>query len=177
MRTNCLEIEAAARDKESLLKNTGARWGVVAALMIGPERKEPMISVPEVRAIAGAGLEGDRYCRERGTFSKKSPSNQVTLIEAEALEAAGRDYGLEVAAEESRRNVLTCGVALNHLVGREFQIGEVRLRGLKLCEPCTHLQNLTGKPVLKALRHRGGLRAEILSGGVIKVGERIMEVH
>ena len=177
MRTNCLEIEATARENESLLKNTGARWGVVAALMIGPERKESMISVPEVRAIAGAGLEGDRYCRERGTFSKKLPSNQVTLIEAEALEAAGRDYGLEVAAEESRRNVLTCGMALNHLVGREFQIGEVRLRGLRLCEPCTHLQNLTGKPVLKALRHRGGLRAEILSGGVIKVGERIMEVH
>jgi MOSC domain-containing protein YiiM len=177
MRTNCLEIEAAARDKESLLKSTGARWGVVVALMIGPERKESMISVPEVRAIAGAGLEGDRYCRERGTFSKKLPSNQVTLIEAEALEAAGRDYGLEVAAEESRRNVLTCGVALNHFVGREFQIGEVRLRGLRLCEPCTHLQNLTGKLVLKALRHRGGLRAEILSSGMIKVGEKIMEAN
>jgi len=175
VRTNCAEIEAAARKNESVLKHTGVRWGVVAALMIGLERKEPMISVPEVRAIAGAGLEGDRYCRERGTFSKKLPSNQITLIEAEALEAAERDYGLELSAEESRRNVLTCGVALNHLVGREFQIGEVRLRGLKLCEPCTHLQQLTSKAVLKALRHRGGLRAEILGGGVIKVGEKIME--
>jgi MOSC domain-containing protein YiiM len=173
--TNCAEIEAAARKNESVLKHTGVRWGVVAALMIGLERKEPMISVPEVRAIAGAGLEGDRYCRERGTFSKKLPSNQITLIEAEALEAAERDYGIELTAEESRRNVLTCGVALNHLVGREFQIGEVRLRGLKLCEPCTHLQQLTAKAVLKALRHRGGLRAEILGGGVIKVGEKIME--
>jgi MOSC domain-containing protein YiiM len=175
VRTNCAEIEAAARKNESVLKHTGVRWGVVAALMIGLERKEPMISVPEVRAIAGAGLEGDRYCRERGTFSKKLPSNQVTLIEAEALEAAEREYGIELTAEESRRNVLTCGVALNHLVGREFQIGEVRLRGLKLCEPCTHLQQLTAKAVLKALRHRGGLRAEILGGGVIKVGEKIME--
>jgi MOSC domain-containing protein YiiM len=175
MRTNCLEIEAAARENQGLLKNTGARWGVVAALHIGPARKESMVSVPEVRAIAGAGLEGDRYCIERGSFSKKSPSNQITLIEAEALEAAERDYGLEVTAEESRRNVLTCGLALNHLVGREFQIGEVRLRGLRLCEPCTHLENLTGKPVVKALRHRGGLRAEILSGGLIKVGERILE--
>jgi MOSC domain-containing protein YiiM len=175
MRRSCLEIDAAARANESLLKNTGSRWGVVAALMIGPERKESMISVPEVRAIAGAGLEGDRYCQERGTFSKKVPSNQITLVEAEALEAAERDYGLELTAEESRRNVLTCGVALNHLVGREFHIGEVRLKGLRLCEPCTHLQQLTGKPLLKALRHRGGLRAEILSGGVIKVGEKIME--
>jgi MOSC domain-containing protein YiiM len=176
MRTNCAELENAVLGNDSVLKNTGALWGVVAALMIGPERKESMISVPEVRAIAGAGLEGDRYCRERGTFSKKAPSNQITLLEAEALEAAERDYGLEMAAEESRRNVLTCGVALNHLIGREFQIGEVRLRGLRLCEPCTHLQNLTGKQVLKALRHRGGLRAEILSSGMIKVGERIMEL-
>jgi len=118
VRTNCAEIEAAARKNESVLKHTGVRWGVVAALMIGLERKEPMISVPEVRAIAGAGLEGDRYCRERGTFSKKLPSNQITLIEAEALEAAERDYGIELTAEELRRNVLTCGVALNHLVGR-----------------------------------------------------------
>lgn len=177
MRTSCLEIEAAARENEGSLNSTGARWGVVEALMIGPDRKKPMFSVPEVRAIAGAGLEGDRYCIERGTFSKKLPSNQVTLIETESLEAAERDYGLQVTAEESRRNVLTCGMALNHLVGREFQIGEVRLRGLRLCEPCTHLQSLTGKPVLKALRHRGGLRAEILSGGVIKVGDKIMEAN
>jgi MOSC domain-containing protein YiiM len=177
MRRSCLEIEAAARENESVLKNTGSRWGVVAALMIGPERKQPMISVPEVHAIAGSGLVGDRYCKERGTFSKKVPSNQITLIEAEALEAAERDYGLELTAEESRRNVLTCGVALNHLVGREFHIGEVRLKGLRLCEPCTHLQQLTGKPLLKALCHRGGLRAEILSSGVIKVGEKIMEAN
>ncbi len=175
MRTNCMEFKSAALEHESVLKNTGARWGVVAALMIGPERKQAMISVPEVRAIAGAGLEGDRYCRERKTFSKKLPSNQITLIETEALEAAERDYGLELTAEESRRNVLTCGVALNHLIGREFQIGEVRLRGLKLCEPCTHLQQLTSKPVIKALRHRGGLRAEILSSGIIRVGEKIVE--
>ena len=177
MRTNCAELEEAVLENESVLKNAGARWGVVAALMIGPERKESMISVPEVRAIAGAGLEGDRYCIERGTFSKKLPSNQITLIEAEALEAAKRDYGLELTAEESRRNVLTCGVALNHFVGREFRIGEVRLKGLRLCEPCTHLQQLTGKSLLKALQHRGGLRAEILSGGVIKVGEKIMEAN
>jgi hypothetical protein len=116
MRINCLEIAAAARESESVLKHTGVRWGVVAALMIGPERKQSMISVPAVRAITGAGLEGDRYCRKRGTFSKKLPSNQITLIEAEALEAAERDYGLELTAEESRRNVLTCGMALNHLV-------------------------------------------------------------
>ncbi|HEY4679598.1 MAG TPA: hypothetical protein VIJ01_20720, partial [Candidatus Angelobacter sp.] len=124
MRTNCTEFKKVILEQESVLKNTGVRWGIVAALMIGPKRKQAMISVPEVRAIAGAGLEGDRYCREQGTFSRKVLSNQITLIEMEALEAAERDYGLKLMAEESRRNVLTCGVALNHLVGREFQIGE-----------------------------------------------------
>jgi MOSC domain-containing protein YiiM len=177
MRTNCLEIEAEARESESLRKNTGARWGVVAALMIGPEREKPMVSVPEVRAIAGCGIEGDRYCREEGTFSKKSPSNQMTLIEMEALDAVAQEYGFAIAAEESRRNVLTCGMALNHLVGREFMIGGVRLRGLRLCEPCSHLEKLTGKQMIKALRHRGGLRAEILNDGMIKVGDIITETN
>jgi len=177
MRTNCLEIEAEARESESLPKNTGARWGVVAALMIGPERKKPMVSVPEVRAIAGCGIDGDRYCREEGTFSKKSPSNQMTLIEMEALDAAAQEYGFAIAAEEARRNVLTCGMALNHLVGREFKVGGVRLRGLRLCEPCSHLEKLTRKQMIKALRHRGGLRAEILNDGMIKVGDIITETN
>jgi MOSC domain-containing protein YiiM len=176
MQSHCAELEARVREKDGLLKHAGSRWGVIAAIHIGPERLQPMVSVPEVRAIEGAGLEGDRYCRAQGTFWKKLPSNHVTLIEAEALEAVAREYGFEIAAQESRRNLLTCGMALNHLVGREFRIGEARLRGLKLCEPCSHLEKLTGKQVLKALRHRGGLRAEILSGGLIQVGEIITEV-
>jgi MOSC domain-containing protein YiiM len=173
MRTST-EFKNAVLEQESI-PNTGAHSGVVAALMIGPKRKQAMISVPAVRAIAGGGLEGDRYCREQRTFSRKVLSNQITLIEAEALEAAERDFDLKLTAEESRRNVLTCGMDLNRLVDREFQIGEVRLRGVKLCEPCTHLQQLTNKPVVKALRHRGGLRAEILTSGMIKVGEKIVE--
>ena len=175
MEHGCVELETRVKKEEGWLSRAGTRWGVIAAIYIGPERLQEMVSVPEVLAIAGAGLEGDRYCREHGTFSKKSRSNHVTLIEAEALEAAAQDYGFEIAAQESRRNLLTCGMALNHLVGREFQIGDVRLRGLRLCEPCGHLQKLTGKDVLKALCHRGGLRAEILSGGMIKVGEMIAE--
>ena len=110
-----------------------------------------------------------------GTFSKGLPTNQITLIEVEALQGAKQDSGLEISAEESRRNVLTCGVALNHLVGREFCIGEVRLRGLKLCEPCSHLEKVTAKKVIAALRHRGGLRAEILVSGAIRVGDVIAE--
>lgn len=130
-----------------------------------------MLPVAHVRAIVGAGLEGDRYC------TNGDPTKQITLTEAEALEASARDYGVELKNDETRRNVLTRGVALNHLVGREFRVGPVRLRGLKLCEPCGHLQSLTGKEMIKLLRHRGGLRAEILEGGVIKVGDAITEAN
>jgi MOSC domain-containing protein YiiM len=175
MSVNCAELEHTVVAQTDELKKLGARWGVVAQIHIGETRLQPMREVPEVNAIAGAGLQGDRYCSERGAFSRKSPTNQLTLIEAEALEAAERDYGLQVSAAESRRNILTCGISLNHLVGREFTIGKVRLRGLKLCEPCSHLKKLTGKEVIKALKHRGGLRAQILQGGSIKIGDMIRE--
>lgn len=168
---DCLEVESNLEDP----KTAGALHGVVTAIFISLEARQPMTSVAEVRAIAGQGLEGDRYSREAGTFSEKSPTNHVTLIEAEALEAAARDYGLDFAGIESRRNLLTRNVSLNYLVGREFRIGPVRLRGLKLCEPCEHLEKLTRKKLIKALRHRGGLRAEILCDGPIKVGDMITE--
>jgi MOSC domain-containing protein YiiM len=177
MLMDCTEAINANTESQTALKQVGHRWGVVAGLFVGPRRKELMISVPEVRAIAGCGLEGDRYCREAGTFSRKSPSNQMTLVEMEALDAVAQDYGFSIAAEELRRNVLTCGMALNHLVGREFTIGGIRLRGLRLCEPCSHLEQLTGKQMIKALRHRGGLRAEILNDGMIKVGDIITETN
>jgi MOSC domain-containing protein YiiM len=166
-----VEVRGAEKPAGKRVVNTG----VVVAIHIGPKRLEPMASVAEVNAIAGAGLEGDRYSREEGSFSKKLPNNQLTLIEEEALEAAARDYELEFTAAESRRNNLTSGIALNHLVGREFRIGNVRLRGLKLCEPCGHLKKLTNKEVIAALKHRGGLRAEILAGGPIRIGDEIRE--
>jgi MOSC domain-containing protein YiiM len=174
-KTDCVELESQLELRPDLLKKGAGRWGVVASIFVGPEAQQPMASVSEVRALAGAGLEGDRYAREAGTFSKASPGNQLTLVEEEALEAAARDYGIAVAGVETRRNLLTCGIALNHLVGREFRVGEVRVRGVRLCEPCGHLEKLTGKEVIKALRHRGGLRAEILTEGVIKVGDVITE--
>jgi MOSC domain-containing protein YiiM len=171
---NSSELEV--RDQEQTLTTKRVvNTGVVMAIHIGPKRLEAMASVAEVNAVAGLGLEGDRYAREKGTFSKKLPSNQVTLIETEALEAAERDYKLKLSGAESRRNILTTGIALNHLVGREFRVGEARLRGLKLCEPCSHLKKLTSKEVIRALKHRGGLRAEILESGQIRVGDEIRE--
>lgn len=133
-----------------------------------------MVSVAEVRAVPGKGLEGDRYFRQTGTYSNyPGPGRDVTLIEIEAIEAMKRDCNIEIAPGESRRNIATHGVPLNHLVGREFEVGEVRLRGVRLCEPCSHLERLTQKAVRNGLIHRGGLRAEILSGGTIRVGDEV----
>jgi MOSC domain-containing protein YiiM len=129
----------------------------------------------QVLAIPGAGLEGDRYTLKRGTFYKPKPDYELTLIEAEAVEALRRDYEVELAAGDARRNIVTRGVPLNHLAGREFRIGEVRIRGIRLCEPCEHLDSVTGKQVMEGLCHRGGLRAQILTQGTIRVGDEIKE--
>jgi len=149
--------------------------GIVDSIHIASTAKGPMQALDRVQAIPGVGLEGDRYALKQGTFFKPLPDFEVTLIEAEAIEALKRDYGVELAAGEARRNVVTRGAPLNHLVGREFRIGEVRIRGIRLCEPCSHLEGLTGQPLIKGLRHRGGLRAQILSPGAIRVGDVVSE--
>jgi len=144
--------------------------GTVESIHIATRAAKPTQSVTEIRALPGKGLEGDRYATQQGTFSKPKPEHELTLIEAEAIEAASRDYQVHLAPGEARRNVVTRGVPLNHLVGKEFSIGDVRVRGIRLCEPCDHLQKLTGRSVIKSLLHRGGLRAQILSEGKIGVG-------
>jgi MOSC domain-containing protein YiiM len=147
--------------------------GTIELIYIAPKATAPAIAVDEVLAIPGVGLEGDRYALRQGTFFKPEPDFELTLIEAEAIEALKRDYNVELAPGESRRNLVTRGVALNHLVGRDFQIGEVKAHGIRLCEPCSHLQRLTGRPVIKGLLHRGGLRAQILTQGAIRVGDNV----
>ena len=149
--------------------------GRVESIHIATTAEATMRGVAEIRAIAGVGLEGDRYATRTGTFSAKpKPGRQITLVEAEAIEALERELGLKLDPGETRRNLVTRGVALNHLVGREFQVGAVRLRGHELCEPCGDLARMTGKPqILPGLVHRGGLRAEILEGDMIRVGDPI----
>jgi MOSC domain-containing protein YiiM len=151
--------------------------GEVAGIYVADAGGEPMRSLAEVRAIAGRGLEGDRYATRVGTYSSKpAPGREVTLIESEAVEAAEREYGVRIDPGAARRNIVTSGVALNHLVGKEFRVGEVTLKGIRLCEPCAHLASLTQKGALKALIHRGGLRAEIVTEGMIHVGDEIQEL-
>ena len=149
--------------------------GKVDSIHIAPAAKAPTQAVHEVEAVPGAGLTGDRYFLKQGTFFKPAPDFELTLIEAEAIEAAAREYKVTLDPGEARRNVVTRGVPLNHLVGRDFVIGDVKIRGIRLCEPCSHLEAITGTPVIKAFRHRGGLRAQILSQGVIRVGDAVRE--
>jgi len=145
--------------------------GIVESIYATPAAQAQPQSVAQAVAIPGTGLEGDRYALKLGTFYQPTPDRELTLIEAEAIEAMQRDYHIDLAAGEARRNIVTRNVPLNHLVGREFAIGEVRIRGIRLCEPCDHLQKMTGKPVIKGLLHRGGLRAQILTSGTIRVGD------
>jgi MOSC domain-containing protein YiiM len=148
--------------------------GFVVSLHIAPTGAGMIQNHDQVEAIAGRGLEGDRYFAGIGTYSHDPGSGRhVTLIEIEAIEGLKRDYGIDIAPGKSRRNIVTRDVALNHLVEREFLIGRVRLRGARLCEPCAHLERLTERGALRGLVHRGGLRAEILSGGTIHVGDPI----
>jgi len=149
--------------------------GTVISINIAPEAEAPMQSVSAVRAVPGQGLEGDRYFDHKGTFSKPQPDRELTLIEAEAIEALRSEFQVDFGLSASRRNIVTRGVPLNHLVDREFWIGDVRARGLRLCEPCSHLQRLSHPKVLPGLVHRGGLRAQILTEGMIRVGEIVKE--
>jgi MOSC domain-containing protein YiiM len=135
----------------------------VEAINIGTS--DALGPVSSVRAVAGHGLEGDRYFFADGA----GPGEALTLIEAEALE----DVGL--TGPQSRRQVVVRGVQVNDLVGKRFRIGDVECLGVELCEPCLHLQKLTRPGIIKELVHRGGLRADILSGGTICVGDKVLE--
>ena len=144
------------------------------SIHIAPAEGAPTVEVREVRAVEGSGLEGDRYFVGAGKMSKRNePEREITLIESEAIAAAAHDYRLELGMGDSRRNVVTRGVPLNHLVGRDFNVGEARLRGIKLCDPCGYLEGLTKDGVRKALANRGGLNAQILSGGMIRAGDEV----
>jgi MOSC domain-containing protein YiiM len=161
------------------LGSKGPSWqGRVVSLHVAGKAAEPMVQVPSVMAVAGQGIEGDRYFLGTGFYSDKpGPDRELTLIELETIDALLHDHGIELKPAEARRNVVTEGVPLNHLVRREFQIGEAVALGIRLCEPCTHLVEVTGRRVLGPLVHRGGLRAQIVKGGRISVDDTISPLH
>ncbi|MBV9364770.1 MAG: MOSC domain-containing protein [Solirubrobacterales bacterium] len=155
---------------------TGADVGVgsVEAVMIADRAEAALVRLPTATARAGRGLEGDRYFDQRGTWSNRyGRGNDLTLIEGEVLDALRPPTG-PLSPEEARRNIVTRGIELNALVGRRFKIGNAECFGQRLCEPCAHLQRLTGKPgTLRDLIHKGGLRADVLTDGEIRVGSEI----
>jgi hypothetical protein len=148
--------------------------GVVAALLVAPEAEAPMTRVETAQALAGRGLEGDRYALERGTFSKSAGKGyDLTLVSAEALDQLERE-GIPLSWEEARRNVVTRGIDLNALVGKRFTIGSVTCYAQRLDEPCVHLERLSRPGILRGLVHRSGIRVDILDDGTIAVGDRIV---
>ncbi|SFS74994.1 MOSC domain-containing protein [Halostagnicola kamekurae] len=155
--------------------------GSVERIFIAPEAEAEMEERTNVEAVSGAGLRGDRYFSEieTGTFVEwesdedRPDGYDLTLIEQEAVAAIEREAGIELALGEHRRNIETRDVALNHLVGQRFRVGDAICRGDRLCEPCNHLQRITQDGVLQALTHRGGLRADILEDGTIRPGDVI----
>ena len=145
--------------------------GRVEGIYIMAEHGEPPGPVDFVRVHAGRGLEGNRYF-----FDEAAPGTALTLIAAEAVEAMDREDGISIEPWESRRNVVTRGIDVNELVGKRFRVGAVECRGIELCEPCTTLQAMTKPGVIKGLTHRGGLNADILSDGEIRIGDAVVAV-
>ena len=143
--------------------------GVVKGVCLSATEGGVAREVPEAMATAGAGLEGDRYC----TFGA-SAETQLTLIQIEAVNEFIEAFATDLPATAFRRNVITEGVDLNTLEGRIFTVGDAQLRGVELCEPCAYLQKLLDIPgLVKQLTHKGGLRCEILRGGVIRPGDQV----
>jgi MOSC domain-containing protein YiiM len=143
--------------------------GRVEGIFITPEHGELPQPVERVNAVAGQGLEGNRYFAEDA-----EPGRALTLVAAEAVEAMGAEHGIALEPRETRRNVVTRGVDVNALVGKRFRIGDVECEGVELCHPCRHLESLTKPGIIKGLAHRGGLNADILEGGEISVGDPIV---
>ncbi len=146
---------------------TASAVGAVAAILIAPDAEAALSRVDEAEALAGRGLAGDRYVAGRGTFSAPGRGYELTLVEAEVLDE------IELPWEEARRNIVTRDISLNDLVGGRFRIGAVECVGRRLAEPCAHLEKLARPGLLRPLVHRGGLRADIITSGVIRLGDEI----
>jgi len=149
--------------------------GRVEGIYIKPAPGEHPAGVDEVKAMAAAGLEGDPYVAA-GDFGEPGRGHQLTLISREEIEELAQE-GVTLRPGESRRQLETRGVDLKSLIGKRFRVGDVECLGIRVCAPCQSLQNMTGKPVLLALRGKGGLRADIVSTGIIRVGDAVVALE
>lgn len=150
--------------------------GEVVAIHITDSAGQPMRGRESAVALAGEGLEGDRYRNGVGFYSQTPTTpgaRELTLIAEEALADVTAETGIPIPLHEHRRNITTRGIDVDALLGHQFRIGDVLCEGVRACPPCNHLDELTGKPLLQPLARRGGLRARIVRGGVLRVGDRI----
>lgn len=146
-------------------------YGLVVGICIGPSAGAGMQTMSEAEALAGLGLKGDRYASGEGSFNKGSPGRrQITLMNAIFFEGSGFEF------DDSRRNLFVQGVELMWLIGREFTVGGAKLRGVKYCDPCYRPSKLTGNPrsFQEVFFDRGGLVAEVLEGGTIKINDMVI---
>lgn len=151
----------------------------VKAVYIAESGGAPMREIAHAELVVGRGIAGDRYFSDSGTFSvklKDLPDSELTLIESEQVDQFNAGHGTRLDYGAFRRNIITAGVRLEDFIGREFTIGDVRLRGIRLCEPCAHLAQLLGPEVLRDMVHRAGLRAAILTPGVVSAGDMIASI-
>jgi MOSC domain-containing protein YiiM len=145
--------------------------GQVEGIFITTAAFQPMITLESARAIAGTGIDGDRYALGVGFYSDGQDGRQLTLIEAEDLEHLKREHGVLLSQHECRRNIVTRGIALAPLIGQRFRVGDVLCEGIRACPPCNHLEELTRPGPLRGLARTGGIRAHILTDGEIRVGD------
>ena len=147
----------------------------VERIFIASDAGEPMVELSEANVIAGQGLAGDRYVSKTGTYSwGEGNGRQLTIMEAEVIHEINDGIGIPFLAEECRRNIVSRGLVLNPLVGMRIRIGRDALIDVtRLCHPCNYLQSLLGRPVLKPLTNKGGIRCDVFAGGVIRTGDAI----
>jgi MOSC domain-containing protein YiiM len=142
-------------------------------IYIGPEDGGPVGAQPSVAAVAGAGLEGDRYFQGDMPVEQRDPTEEITLVGIEGIRAAAEESGLDITPADVRRNIVTEGVDVQELIGKRFWVGDVEVEGLQDNPPCAHLQKLAGKQLLKPLMGRAGIRGRIVGSGTIKQGDAI----
>ena len=152
--------------------------GIVVEIYVAERSGQPMRAVSSVEGAAGRGLIGDRHCRPLDAPpSSEADLHNISLVEAEVLASLRTEHGIELDGAETRRNLVTRGVRLHELIGRPFRIGGLLCEGVEVCQPCVHVQQKVGKPILRPLAHRGGLRARILVSGVVRIGDTVEPVE
>jgi len=152
--------------------------GKIEEILVCEKAGQALFNLREAALIQGKGIEGDRYFLKAGTFSEaleKSGDFEITMIEREEVNSFNNETCLAYEASAFRRNLVTSGIRLNELVGKEFTVGDARLYGVRLCEPCGYLAGLLGETVMDHMVHKAGLRAVIRKSGRVAVGVSIVQ--